>query len=72
MQCGQGKERTVHVDPIFSGRIYTEPCVFCDGKKFSTLRISFPDPASRVSYMEKFCGKDFEDCPVYDAFVRHM
>ncbi len=47
-------------------------CVYCDGEKFSSLRISFPDQESRVDYMEKYCGKDFEECRVYDAFVRHM
>ncbi len=52
---------------------YTEKqCVHCDGEEFSTLRISFPDNAERDSYMRKYCGKNFEDCPVYDAFVRHM
>ena len=25
-----------------------------------------------MAKLREYCGKDFEDCPVYDAFVRHM
>ena len=52
---------------------YTErACVYCDGEEFSSLRISFPDPASRIAYMMEYCGKAYKKCPVYDSFVRHL
>lgn len=51
----------------------SEPqCIFCDGEEFSSLRISFPDNAGRDAYMAKYCDKDYEDCPVYDVFIKHI
>ena len=60
----------VPICPIYKA---TEPqCIFCDTEICSSIRLSFPDKQSRVTYMKARCESDYQHCDIWIASTREI